>query len=73
MNFEAQKLGVKLGGIEVFQNGEPAAFDVAQAEAALQNEDVSIEISIGNGNGAWTAWTCDFSYDYVKINAEYHT
>ncbi len=73
VHFDAQKLGVKLGGIEVFQGGEPAEFEVVEAEAALKNEDILIEITIGEGSGAWTAWTCDFSYDYVKINAEYHT
>ena len=73
VNFNPAKLGIRLCGIEVFRNGEPANFDFAQAEVALQNENVAIEISLGEGNGAWTAWTCDFSYEYVKINAEYHT
>lgn len=73
VNFSSQKLGIKLGGIEVFRSGEPTDFDLAQAEAALQNEEVLIEIQFGEGDGSWTAWTCDFSYDYVKINAEYHT
>lgn len=71
--FDAQKLGVRLGGIEVFRSGEPADFDLSEAEAALQKEDLPIEITLGEGNGQWTAWTCDFSYEYVKINAEYHT
>jgi glutamate N-acetyltransferase/amino-acid N-acetyltransferase len=71
--FDSQKLNIILGGIEVFRSGEPTNFDLAHAEAALQNEDVAIEIALAEGKGAWTAWTCDFSYDYVKINAEYHT
>ncbi len=72
-HFRAQNLGIKLGAVEVFKNGEPTDFDVAQAEAALKNEEVEIEVSLGEGEHRWTAWTCDFSYDYVKINAEYHT
>lgn len=71
--FNAQKLGIKLSDIQVFCNGEPANFDLAQAETALQNEEVLIEITLAEGSAQWTAWTCDFSYDYVKINAEYHT
>lgn len=71
--FDAAKLGIHLGGIEVFRNGEPTDFDFARAEAALQSAEVAIEITLGEGAAAWTAWTCDFSYDYVKINAEYHT
>ncbi len=71
--FDAAKLGIHLGGIEVFRDGEPTDFDFAHAEAALQSTDVAIEITLGEGSASWTAWTCDFSYDYVKINAEYHT
>lgn len=71
--FNAQNLGIKLGDVEVFKNGEPTNFDLGQAEAVLKNEEVEIEVSLGAGEKNWTAWTCDFSYDYVKINAEYHT
>lgn len=71
--FDAGNLQITLGGTRVFQNGEPADFDVAQAERALRKEEVVIEVSLGAGQAQWTAWTCDFSYDYVKINAEYHT
>jgi len=72
-NFDAQNLQIKLGDVEVFKNGEPTDFDLTQAEAVLKNEEVEIEVSLGAGGNVWTAWTCDFSYDYVKINAEYHT
>jgi len=34
---------------------------------------VAIAVSIGNESGSGTAWGCDLSYDYVKINAEYTT
>ena len=71
--FEAQNLQIKLGDVEVFKNGEPTDFDLSQAETVLKNEEVEIEVSLGAGEKNWTAWTCDFSYDYVKINAEYHT
>ena len=35
--------------------------------------DIRITIGLAAGRGAATVWTCDFSYDYVKINAEYRT
>ena len=72
-NFDSQNLQIKLGPVEVFKNGEPTNFDLSQAETVLKNEEVEIEVSLGAGEKNWTAWTCDFSYDYVKINAEYHT
>ena len=57
----------------MFENGEPLDFDLKEAETALENENVIIALKLGEGDASWTAWTCDFSYEYVKINAEYHT
>lgn len=71
--FDAAHLKIRIGQIEVFRDGEPTEFSLPAAEAALQNEEVVLEIELGAGSENWTAWTCDFSYDYVKINAEYHT
>jgi glutamate N-acetyltransferase/amino-acid N-acetyltransferase len=71
--FDAAKLRIQLGEVEVFRDGEPSDFDLQRAEAAMQTDDLTIGIQLGEGDASWCAWTCDFSYDYVKINAEYHT
>ena len=71
--FDAAKLSFSLGGVAMFRDGEPLDFDVKTAEAALAGENVIIDLKLGEGEASWTAWTCDFSYEYVKINAEYHT
>ncbi len=71
--FDASKLSFSLGEVELFRSGEPVSFDQKTAELQLAGEDVFIRLKLGEGNSNWTAWTCDFSYDYVKINAEYHT
>ena len=71
--FDASKLSFSLGGVAMFKNGEPLDFDLKEAEAALEDENVIIALTLGEGDARWTAWTCDFSYEYVKINAEYHT
>ena len=71
--FDAAKLSFSLGGVAMFAFGEPLDFDFKEAEAALENFDVVIDLTIGEGDASWTAWTCDFSYEYVEINAEYHT
>jgi glutamate N-acetyltransferase/amino-acid N-acetyltransferase len=71
--FDPASLCIHLGDVEVFRNGEPTNFDLQAAEATLSGEDVTIRVSLGSGSAQWRAWTCDFSYDYVKINAEYHT
>ncbi|HEX8235598.1 MAG TPA: bifunctional glutamate N-acetyltransferase/amino-acid acetyltransferase ArgJ [Abditibacteriaceae bacterium] len=71
--FDAAKLRIQLGEVEVFRDGEPSNFDLQQAQAAMQTDNLTISIQVGEGDASWRAWTCDFSYDYVKINAEYHT
>ncbi len=71
--FDAAKLSFSLGELEMFRSGEPVPFDQTVAEQQLADENVFIRLQLGEGTAKWTAWTCDFSYDYVKINAEYHT
>ncbi len=73
VEFDAQNLSFSLGNVEMFRSGEPVDFDLKSADAVLEAEDVLISLDLGEGSAHWTAWTCDFSYDYVKINAEYHT
>ena len=39
----------------------------------MQESDITVRVVLNRGQVASTVWTCDFSYDYVRINAEYHT
>ena len=39
----------------------------------MEQHDISMKIDLGAGSEEATVWTCDFSYEYVKINGEYHT
>ena len=39
----------------------------------LKTDFVTIELDLGLGTGEAVVWTCDLSYDYVRINADYHT
>jgi glutamate N-acetyltransferase / amino-acid N-acetyltransferase len=65
---------VTLGGVAVFQNGSPTG-DAARRRAgrALAKKEVEVALDLGAGRHGATVWTCDLSYDYVKINAEYTT
>jgi glutamate N-acetyltransferase/amino-acid N-acetyltransferase len=68
------RTSVRLGGVVVFRDGAsagPAAR--ARARHALAGPELRIEVDLGLGRGAAQIWTCDLSYDYVKINAEYTT
>lgn len=71
--FDAAKMNISLGVVPVFRAGEPLPFELAEAERAMSGDELTIRVELGEGESNWTAWTCDFSYDYVKINAEYHT
>jgi glutamate N-acetyltransferase/amino-acid N-acetyltransferase len=60
-------------GVKVFEHSVPVDFDEKAMHALLDMPDILIEADLGIGEGTATVWTCDFSYDYVKINAEYRT
>ena len=65
---------VRLGGVLVFRDGASAGPAARRrAERALRGAEVAIEVDLGLGRGQAQLWTCDLSYDYVKINAEYTT
>ncbi|MFS0752308.1 bifunctional ornithine acetyltransferase/N-acetylglutamate synthase [Oceanobacillus sp. 1P07AA] len=70
---DASKLSIAIGGIEVVNNGEPIVFDEDNCKQALNQETVNIEIDLQNGMHTATAWGCDLTYEYIKINASYRT
>nr|MBO6295024.1 bifunctional ornithine acetyltransferase/N-acetylglutamate synthase [Schwartzia sp. (in: firmicutes)] len=68
-----EKTVVKFGGIPVYANGVGASFDEAALRKVMAERDIVIDVELGLGNAEATVWSCDFSYEYVKINGEYHT
>ena len=64
---------VKFGGIPVYAHGVGADYDEAALKKVMGEHDIMIDIDMGMGTQEATVWTCDFSYEYVKINGEYHT
>ncbi len=73
VDFNPADVRLSFGPIMLLDGGEPTDFSEEQAHQYLSNREVSVLLRIGGGPGAATVWTCDFSYDYVRINAEYHT
>jgi glutamate N-acetyltransferase/amino-acid N-acetyltransferase len=71
--FDPNRATASLAGVEVFRHGQPTAFDAAALSKAMAVKELDIRVDLGAGDGAATVYTCDFSYDYVRINAEYHT
>ncbi len=61
------------GKIDVCKNGAGVDFSEETAKTILLEEEIDILISLNSGNGEATAWGCDLTYDYVKINGDYRT
>ncbi|MFC4024591.1 bifunctional ornithine acetyltransferase/N-acetylglutamate synthase [Oceanobacillus longus] len=70
---DPEKIGVSLGDIEVVKDGLPLEFDEGEGKSYLENKTVKLGIDLQNGSCEATAWGCDLTYDYVKINASYRT
>ena len=74
MKLRLDRTRVRLAGVAVFRNGAttgPAARK--RAEKALRSPEVTIEVDLGAGRAQASLLTCDLTYEYVKINAEYTT
>ncbi|MBR6682165.1 MAG: bifunctional glutamate N-acetyltransferase/amino-acid acetyltransferase ArgJ [Clostridia bacterium] len=61
------------GTIEVCKNGAGVDFSEEKAKEILLEKEIEILVSAGDGNGSATAFGCDLTYDYVKINGDYRT
>jgi glutamate N-acetyltransferase/amino-acid N-acetyltransferase len=72
--FDLDRASVAIGDVRVFDRGTPHDERAEAAAAVLSRSELSVLVDLGTG-GPHTAtmWTCDFSADYVRINAEYRT
>ncbi len=68
VSFESAK-----GRITVCENGAGIPFSEEIAKEILLEREINIIVTLGDGNGEATAWGCDLTYDYVKINGDYRT
>lgn len=68
-----EKTVVKFGGITIFANGTGATYDEKALTHVMKQKDIVIDIELNMGQEDATVWSCDLSYEYVKINGEYHT
>jgi glutamate N-acetyltransferase/amino-acid N-acetyltransferase len=59
--------------VPVLVRGTPSAFDAPALSRAMRGEEVLIRLDLGQGSDTTTFWTCDFSAEYVSINADYTT
>lgn len=72
-SFDPDRIDIRLGDVLVCQNGTALRFDEQAALKILKAHDIVVTIDMKSGTASDRMWTCDFSYDYVKINGSYRT
>ena len=74
---DVNKIGVSFksakGEIEVCRNGAGVPFSEEKAKEILLEKEIEIKLILGDGPYSASAWGCDLTYDYVKINGDYRT
>ncbi|TCL64783.1 glutamate N-acetyltransferase [Hydrogenispora ethanolica] len=73
VTFEPGRVRIYLGDLLVCENGCGLVFDEARAKRVLEQSELLITVNLGAGSAEASVWTCDLSYDYVKINGSYRT
>ncbi len=73
-DLDVSKLALYLGDVLVSENGGIAAsYREEQGAAIMKEAEILVRVVLNRGQQAARVWTCDFSYDYVKINADYRS
>jgi glutamate N-acetyltransferase/amino-acid N-acetyltransferase len=73
-DLDPAKVRLQLGDVVVVERGARAtSYTEEQGKAVMKPEEITIRVALGRGIETATVWTCDFSYDYVKINADYRS
>jgi len=74
---DISKVGVSFrsakGTVHVCEKGAGVPFSEEQAKEILLENEIEILVTLGDGSCGATAWGCDLTYDYVKINGDYRT
>jgi glutamate N-acetyltransferase / amino-acid N-acetyltransferase len=67
-------VGLDIGDVTVVKEGGRAAgYTEADGQRAMKPAEISMRVTLDRGVETATVWTCDFSFDYVKINADYRS
>ena len=76
-DFDINKVDVEIlsefGSVQVCKNGAGVDFSEEKAAEILRSDEITINIELNEGESCATAWGCDLTYDYVKINGDYRT
>jgi len=73
VNLKPERLNVWIEKVHVFKNGTGMDADEKLLKEKMKEKEIHVTIDLGRGDAQATVWTCDFSYDYVKINGSYRS
>ncbi|MDD3953562.1 MAG: bifunctional glutamate N-acetyltransferase/amino-acid acetyltransferase ArgJ [Lentisphaeria bacterium] len=73
VQFNPDEVDLDYEDIPIVRGGRDAGTPESEQVQTLKGREIHINLKLGPGQGAFTIWTCDLSYEYVKINADYHT
>jgi len=73
VQFDPDRVGIKIGDLEVCKNGTGLRFDETLAKQILSRRDIRITLNLNAGSSCATMWTCDLTKEYIHINADYRT
>ena len=73
VNINTGEFNLYYSGVQVVKSGQDAGLSEDEMYKLINRDEIFLEVDLGLVDGEYTAWTCDLSYEYVKINAEYRT
>ena len=77
VQFDPEKVDLyfesRAGKLKIIENGVSTGYDAAEATKILSEDEVTAIADMNMGDATATAWGCDLTYDYVKINADYRS
>ncbi|WP_455374572.1 bifunctional glutamate N-acetyltransferase/amino-acid acetyltransferase ArgJ [Kaarinaea lacus] len=73
-SLDISKIKIDINGVCIVSNGaRDKSYTEEAGSRAMKEEEIDINIQLGRGSDGANVWTCDLSYDYIKINAEYRS
>ncbi len=73
VDFDPDKVDIYFGSIIVMRKGGNAGTPESDLAETMAQKELTVTVDMGCGSASYWVWTCDVSYEYVKINADYHT
>jgi glutamate N-acetyltransferase/amino-acid N-acetyltransferase len=71
---DVNRLQLYLDDVLVAENGGRAhAYREQDGQRVMKQSEITVRVALNRGETSTTVWTCDLSYDYVKINADYRS